>query len=77
MIGCASTVKKAVTALPTVESVETSVEKQTVMVKVEDDLTFDQVKLAIQNAGKRVNGGRVVDGEAVTEMPVEASQVIN
>lgn len=56
--------RAAVTALPDVQSVETSVEKQKVKVIVADDVTFDQVKLAIQNAGKRVNGGRVIEDEA-------------
>ncbi|EWY79725.1 hypothetical protein FOYG_17120 [Fusarium oxysporum NRRL 32931] len=70
--GCASAVRKAVTALPDVQSVETSVEKQKVNVIVADDVTFDQVKLVIQNAGKRVNGGRVIEGEGVIEMPVQA-----
>ncbi|UPK96432.1 hypothetical protein LCI18_007367 [Fusarium solani-melongenae] len=61
--GCASAVRNAVTALPNVQSVDTSVEKQKVTVAVEDDVTLDQVKLAIQKAGKQVKGGRVKEGE--------------
>ncbi|EXL39084.1 hypothetical protein FOCG_18297 [Fusarium oxysporum f. sp. radicis-lycopersici 26381] len=71
--GCASAVRTAVTALSDVQSVETSVEKQKVNVIVADDVTFDQVKLAIQNAGKQVKGGRVIEGEGVMETPVQAA----
>ncbi|OIW24985.1 antioxidant and copper/iron homeostasis protein [Coniochaeta ligniaria NRRL 30616] len=73
--GCASAVRTAVTSLRDVHSVETSVEKQKVNVTVADDVTFDQVKLVIENAGKHVKGGRVIAGEGVTEMPVQAAAV--
>ncbi|EWY79748.1 hypothetical protein FOYG_17142 [Fusarium oxysporum NRRL 32931] len=73
--GCASAVRTAVTALSDVQSVETSVEKQKVNVIVADDVTFDQVKLVIQNAGKQVKGGRVIEGKGVIEMPVQAAAV--
>ena len=63
--------RNAVTALPNVQSVDTSVEKQKVSVAVGDDVTFDQVKLAIQNAGKQVKGGRVIEGEGVSAVPGE------
>ncbi len=66
--------RTAVTALPNVESVDTSVETQKVNVVVADDVTFDQVKLAIQNAGKQVKGGRVIKGEEVTEMPLDGPE---
>jgi len=42
---------------------------------VADDVTLDQVKLVIENAGKHVKGGRVIAGEGVTEMPVQAAAV--
>lgn len=73
MSGCASVVRNAVKALPSVQSVDTSVEKQKVIVAVGDDLTLDQVKLAIQKAGKQVKGGRVIEGEISVvpgELPV-------
>lgn len=73
MSGCASVVRNAVKALPSVQSVDTSVEKQKVIVAVGDDLTLDQVKLAIQRAGKQVKGGRVIEGEISVvpgELPV-------
>merc|ERR1712000_171085 len=65
--GCASAVTSAVTALPNVQSVNTSVEKQTVNVVTADNTTFDQMRLAIQNTGKKVKGGRVIEGESVKE----------
>jgi copper chaperone len=40
-------------------------------------VTFDQVELAIQNAGKQVKGGRVIEGEGVSEVPVEVSVTVN
>ncbi|KAJ9132074.1 hypothetical protein NKR23_g11421 [Pleurostoma richardsiae] len=69
--GCASTVRTAVTALPNVQTVDTSVENQKVNVVVADDVTFDQVRLAIQNAGKQVKGGRVIESEGTTEMSID------
>ncbi|KAJ9139024.1 hypothetical protein NKR19_g7613 [Coniochaeta hoffmannii] len=60
--GCASAVRTAVNSLPDVQSVETSVEKQKVNVTVADGVTFDQVKLAIENAGKHVKGGKIIAG---------------
>lgn len=75
MSGCASTVRNAVTAVPNVQSVDTCVEKQKVSVVAADEVTFDQVKLAIQNAGKQVKGGRVIEGEGLGEMPVKPVSV--
>ncbi|KAH8588245.1 antioxidant and copper/iron homeostasis protein [Bisporella sp. PMI_857] len=75
--GCASTVKRAVGAVPDVESIDTSVEKQKVNVVVADNVTFDQVKLAIQSAGKQVDGGRIITSEGVTEMPVNGPVAAN
>ncbi|KAL7619829.1 ATX1 antioxidant protein 1 [Parahypoxylon ruwenzoriense] len=39
--GCASAIKKAVTAIPNVQSVEASVKEQTVNVVATGDVTFD------------------------------------
>ena len=65
--------RTAITALPNIQSVDTSVESQKVNVVVTDDVTFDQVRLAIQNSGKQVKGGRVIkDEEGPLDMP-EAS----
>lgn len=75
--GCASAVRKAVAAIPNVQTVDTSVEKQKVGVTVTNDVTFDQVKLAIQAAGKRVSAGRVVEACGVTEMEVEEAAKSN
>lgn len=77
MSGCASAVKNAITALPNVQSVDTCVKEQKVSVVVADDVTFDQVKLAIQNAGKQVKGGKVIEGEEVSEVPVEVPVKMN
>lgn len=71
--GCASAVRAAVTALPDVQSVGTSVEKQKVNIIVANDITFDQMKLVIQKTGKQVKGGRIIMGERVTEMPVQGA----
>lgn len=38
-----------------------------------NDITFDQVRLVIQKAGKQVKGGRIIEGERVTEMPVQGA----
>jgi len=70
-------VRNAVTALSNIQSVDTSVEKQNVNVLVGEGVTFGQVKLAIQNSGKQVKGGRVKVGEVVTEVPEEGLLVVN
>ena len=70
--GCASAVTTAITALPNIQSVNASVEKQRVSVVAAGDTTFDQVRLAIQNTGKKVKGSRILEGETVKEIAVEA-----
>merc|ERR1712000_630486 len=56
--GCASAVTSAVTALPNVQSVK---------VVTADNTTLEQVRVAMQTTGKKVNGGRVIEGESVKE----------
>lgn len=70
--GCASAVTAAITALPNIQSVDASVEKQTVSVVAADDVTFDRVRLAIQSSGKEVKGIRILDGDSITEVAVHA-----
>lgn len=41
------------------------------MIAVVVQLPLDQVKLVIQNAGEKVKGGRVIEGEEASEMPAE------
>lgn len=41
-------------------SIDTSVEKQKVIVTVADDVQFKLVRQAIETSGKKVTGGRIV-----------------
>ncbi|KAK4070239.1 hypothetical protein Purlil1_13535 [Purpureocillium lilacinum] len=75
--GCASAVTTAITALPNIQSVNASVEKQRISVIAAGDTTFDQVRLAIQNTGKKVKGSRILEGETVKEIAVEAPGTAN
>lgn len=66
--GCAAVVKKVVTSLPLVISVETSVDKQKVSVDVQGGLLYDDVKSTIIGTGKSVSGGRRIVDNHVEEM---------
>lgn len=70
--GCASAVTTAIKALPNIQSVNASVENQTVSVVAADDTTLDQVRLAIQNTGKKLKGSRILEGDTIKEIAVEA-----
>ncbi|KAH7378625.1 iron copper transporter [Cadophora sp. MPI-SDFR-AT-0126] len=62
--GCASTIKEAVNGKPGVKSIDIALETQTVTVVTDDEVTFDIVPAMIKQAGKEVQGGKLVVREA-------------
>ncbi|PVH78955.1 hypothetical protein DL98DRAFT_655824 [Cadophora sp. DSE1049] len=57
---CASSIKQAVNGKPGIKSIDIALETQTVTVVTDDDVTFDIVPAMIKQAGKEVQGGKLL-----------------
>lgn len=64
LLGCASLITKALIERSGVQSVNTSVEQQNVRVVTMDHVTFETVRAAIEESGKEVKGGKIVEESA-------------
>lgn len=61
-------VTKAVNAIPNITFVEASVEKQQASVVAQDGVSYDHIKMAITNVGKKVISGRTIVNGQIQEM---------
>lgn len=64
LAGCASSISQAVSGKPGIKSIDIVLQTKTVTVVTDDEVTFDIVPAMIKEAGKEVQGGKlVVPGE--------------
>ncbi|AOW01882.1 hypothetical protein LXG23DRAFT_52145 [Yarrowia lipolytica] len=58
--GCSNAVNRVLQKKEGVTSVDIDLEKQSVLVKTDDAVSYDDVLATIAKTGKKVNGGQVI-----------------